>query len=414
MVIEKIDTIVVGGGQAGISMSEHLGNHKIPHLVLERKRIAEAWRSGRWDSLLANGPAWHDRLPSMKFSDTDPDSFPTKEKVADYLVEYAKMVHAPIRCGIEVRAVRKLPGRPGFHVETSKGEFEAINVVAATGPFQRPNLPPLVPETEGLLQIHSSAYKNPEQLPRGSVLVVGAGASGAQIADELMRAGRRVYLSVGRHARPPRWYRMRDSAWWSGVLGVWDATASGDDTENVPIAVSGVYSKTSIDFRRMAEKGMILVGSTAGHEDGSILFANNLKDNIEEGNKGYLLSLDEADAYVEYNGLDLPEDPTARVILPVTPYEKHPVATLNIASSELTSIIWATGFSRDYSWIKTDVLNENGNPVHSRGISREPGVYFLGLPFQSRRSSSFLFGVWHDAKYIADHIACKMGYLNYR
>jgi putative flavoprotein involved in K+ transport len=207
---------------------------------------------------------------------------------------------------------------------------------------------------------------------------------------------------------------MRDSAWWSGVLGVWDATASGDDTENVPIAVSGVYSKTSIDFRRMAEKGMILVGSTAGHEDGSILFANNLKDNIEEGNKGYLLSLDEADAYVEYNGLDLPEDPTARVILPVTPYEKHPVATLNIASSELTSIIWATGFSRDYSWIKTDVLNENGNPVHSRGISREPGVYFLGLPFQSRRSSSFLFGVWHDAKYIADHIACKMGYLNYR
>ena len=203
MSVEKIDTLVVGGGQAGVAMSEHLSNNSVPHLVLERDRIAERWRSGRWDSLVANGPAWHDRFPNMEFSDVDAEDFAPKEKVADYFVAYADMINAPVRCGVEVREVHRNEGRPGFRIETSDGVIEANNVVAATGPFQRPVFPALVPDDAGITQIHSSAYRNPEQLPDGGVLVVGAGSSGAQIAEELQRAGKSVYLSVGPHDLPP-------------------------------------------------------------------------------------------------------------------------------------------------------------------------------------------------------------------
>ena len=200
--IEKIDTLIVGGGQAGIAMSEHLSNCKIPHLVLERNRIAERWRSERWDSLVANGPAWHDRFPNMEFADFDPNGYPSKEQVVDYFVAYAEMIKAPIRCGIEVKEVRRNVGRPGFCVETSDGIIEANNVVAATGPFQRPLIPEFEFEKNKITQIHSSQYHNPEHLPDGGVLVVGAGSSGAQIADELLRAGKSVYLSVGPHDLP--------------------------------------------------------------------------------------------------------------------------------------------------------------------------------------------------------------------
>lgn len=197
---QETEVLVVGAGQAGIAMSEHLGLQGIPHLVLERDRIAERWRSWRWDSLVANGPAWHDRFPGQEFT-IDPDAFAGKEQVADYLVSYAEKVDAPIRTGVEVKSVRKHHGRPGFHVETSDGSIEARYVVAATGAFQKPVIPPVVPETAGIHQIHSSAYHNPRQLPQGSVLVIGAGSSGVQIADELQQSGR-WRLSRGRPTRP--------------------------------------------------------------------------------------------------------------------------------------------------------------------------------------------------------------------
>jgi putative flavoprotein involved in K+ transport len=249
MPVEKVDTLVVGGGQAGVAMSEHLSKCGVPHLVLERGRIAERWRSQRWDSLVANGPAWHDRFPGMEFPLTGRDGFPSKEEVADYFVAYAKQINAPIRCGVEVKLVQRNVGRPGFRVETSDGVIEANSVVAATGPFQVPVIPPLVPADAGILQIHSSAYRNPAQLPKGAVLVVGAGSSGVQIADELQRAGRRVYLSVGAHDRPPRSYRGRDFCWWLGVLGKWDLETPGPGTEHVTIAVSGARGGETIDFR---------------------------------------------------------------------------------------------------------------------------------------------------------------------
>jgi len=192
MTVEKTDTLVVGAGQAGLAMSEHLTKAGIPHLVLERHRIAERWRSERWDSLVANGPAWHDRFPGLAFEVTDPDAFPHKEQVADYFVAYAEKFAAPVRCGVEVTSVRKINGRPGFRVETSQGAIEAMRVVAATGAFQRPVIPPLVPASAGIVQMHSTAYRNPGQLPDGAVLVVGSGSSGAQIAEELLGAGRPV------------------------------------------------------------------------------------------------------------------------------------------------------------------------------------------------------------------------------
>ena len=274
MSVETIDTIVIGAGQAGLAMSEHLTAAGIPHVVLERHRIAERWRTARWDSLVANGPAWHDRFPGLKFRGS-PDSFPAKEEVADYFVSYAKMIAAPVRCGVEVTSVRRIEGRWGFHVETSQGSFEANNVVAATGAFQTPVIPQVVPNDVGVTQIHSSDYRNPKQLPEGAVLVVGAGSSGGQIADELLRSGRIVYLSVGPHERPPRSYRGYDYCWWLGVLGKWDNETRTRGTEHVTISVSWARGGFTVDVRRFAAEGMKLVGSTEAFHAGKVMGAGS-------------------------------------------------------------------------------------------------------------------------------------------
>ena len=413
MSTEKVDTLVVGAGQAGVAMSEHLSNCGVPHLILERHRIAERWRTERWDSLVANGPAWHDRFPGMEFTDFDADAFAPKERVADYFVDYAAKIDAPIRCGVEVTEVRRNLGRPGFRVATSEGVIEANSVVAATGPFQKPIIPPLVPDTAGIMQIHSSAYRNPEQLPEGAVLVVGAGSSGAQIADELLRSGKSVYLSIGPHDLPPRRYRGRDFVWWLGVLGKWDVPALEPGTEHVTIAVSGAHGGHTVDFRRLAGQGMTLVGRTESCKDGVMRFAPDLAQNIARGNANTLSVLDEADAYVARNGLDLPEEPEAREVGADPQCVTDPILELNLAEAGITSIIWATGFALDYSWLQVDAFDEEGKPKHQRGVSAEPGIYFLGLPWLSRRGSSFIWGVWHDARYLADQISIQREYLAY-
>jgi putative flavoprotein involved in K+ transport len=413
MAVEHVETLVVGGGQAGIAMSEHLRARGIRHLVLERGRIAERWRSGRWDSLVANGPAWHDRFPGLEFADADPDSFPSKEAVADYFAAYAAKIDAPVRCGVEVREVRRNAARPGFRVDTSDGVIDATYVVAATGPFQRPLVPAIVPESTGLTQLHSSGYRNPDQLPDGAVLVVGAGASGSQIADELNRAGRQVYLSVGPHSRYPRRYRGRDYCWWLGVLGLWDIEAPTPGTEHVTIAVSGAYGGYTIDFRRLAAQGITLVGRTESFAEGAITFAPGLKENIAFGDAEFLKVLDDADAYVARTGLDLPEEPEARAFDPDPTCVTTPIRELDLKAAGVTSIIWAVGYGLDYGWLKVDAFDETGKPRHQRGVSSEAGVYFLGLPWLSRRGSSFIWGVWHDAMYIADHINTHRGYMAY-
>ncbi|ALL79287.1 FAD-dependent oxidoreductase (plasmid) [Pseudonocardia sp. EC080610-09] len=407
----ETEVVVVGGGQAGVAMSEHLGAHGIPHLVLERDRIAERWRTGRWDSLVANGPAWHDRFPGLEFTDVHPDGFASKEQVADYFVAYAEKIDAPVHTGVEVYGVRRHTGRPGFHVQTSDGTIDARYVVAATGPFQTPVVPAVVPADAGVVQIHSGDYRNPRQLPDGGVLVVGAGSSGVQIADELRRSGRGVHLSVGPHDRPPRSYRGRDFCWWLGVLNKWEAAAPPQGAEHVTIAVSGAHGGRTVDFRSLTADGITLVGMTRSFADGRLEFAPDLGDNIAGGDASYLAMLDEADAHVERNGLDLPEEPQAREFGPDPACVSDPLTGLDLAAAGITSIVWATGFASDYGWLQVDAFDGNGRPAHVRGVSTEPGVYFLGLPWQSRRGSSFIWGVWHDAAYLADQITIQRGYL---
>ncbi|MDE0678029.1 MAG: NAD(P)/FAD-dependent oxidoreductase [Acidimicrobiaceae bacterium] len=407
---ESIDTVVVGGGQAGLALSEHLSGHSVPHVVLERGRIAERWRSARWDSLVANGPAWHDRFPSLAF-DSDPDGFPSKNEVADYFAAYARKIDAPVRCGVEVRSVHRSAGRLGFRVETSDGTYDASSIVAATGPFQRPVIPTVVPDDAGVVQLHSMSYRNPGQLPPGAVLVVGAGSSGVQIADELRRSGRQVFLSVGPHDRPPRSYRGQDYVWWLGVLQKWDAPALTPGTEHVTISVSGARGGFTVDFRKLAAEGIDLVGMAVSFGDGIVRFASDLADNVARGDANYLSVLDEADAYVERNGLNLPAEPEARIIGPDPEALTDPMLELDLSARNVTSIVWATGYTVDYSWLNVDVFDDAGRPVHHRGVTGEPGIYFLGLPWQTRRGSSFIFGVWHDAKYIADRIASQRSYL---
>ena len=409
----EIDTVVVGAGQAGIAASEHLRGHGIRHVVLERARIAERWRSARWDSLVANGPAWHDRFPGLEFQGHGPDEFVPKEDVADYMERYAGMIDAPVRCGVQVvRVARNMRGS-GFVVETSDGTYLANHVIAATGPYQKPVLPKIVPQDAGIHQIHSTEYRNPAALPKGAVLVVGAGSSGAQIAEELMNSGRETYLSVGKHDRPPRSYRGKDFVWWLGVLGKWDKQSLGSEVRHTTIAVSGADGGRTVDFRRFAAAGMKLVGVSESYAGGSLRFAGDLKKNLDRGDANHLSVLDEADAYVERNGLELPEDPDARARWQEPDCVDRPIRELNLAEAGVASIVWATGFTTDYGWLEVDALDEAGHPRHQRGISSEPGVYFLGLPWQSSRGSSFIWGVWHDAKFIADQIAIRRSYHGY-
>lgn len=410
----ETEVLVVGAGQAGVAMSEHLTQRGVPHLVLERDRIAERWRTGRWDSLVANGPAWHDRFPGMEFSDVDPNAFAPKERVADYFQAYAERFKAPIRTGVEVTSVRRKVGETGFRVETSEGIIDARYVVAATGPFQRPVIPAVAPETSGLLQMHSSSYRNPEQLPDSAVLVVGAGSSGVQIAEELQKSGRQVFLSVGPHDRPPRQYRGKDFCWWLGVLGKWEMSAPPKGAEHVTIAVSGANGGHTVDFRALAASGIELVGRTNSYANGRMHFGEDLAANIAAGDANYLSLLDEADAYIARNGLDFPEEPEARILGEDPERATNPILELDLASAGVATIIWATGFAVDYSWLQVeDAVDGNGRPKHQRGVSSEPGVYFLGLPWQSRRGSSFIWGVWHDAGYVADQIMIQRGYASH-
>lgn len=406
MTVETTDVLVVGGGQAGIAMSEHLSDRGIAHIVLERDRIAERWRTGRWDSLVANGPAWHDRFPNLSFEGVDPFAFAPKDRIVQYFEDYATRIRMPVRCGVEVTSVRRLEdGR--FRAETSAGVIEARSVVAATGPFQKPIIPPLVPADSGIFQVHSAGYRNPAQLPPGAVLVVGAGASGTQIAEELRASGRKVYLSVGPHDRPPIRYRGRDFVWWLGVLGKWDATAKAPGTEHVTIAVSGANGGRTVDFRRLAAEGMVLVGRAEGFENNSLRFAGDLADNIRAGDRNYLSVLDEADAYLKAKGIDLPEEPGARDFGADPDCVTHPIRSLDVKAEGITSIVWATGYALDYTWLQVPAFDDQGRPDHRKGVSKVPGLYFLGLSWLTSRASPFIWGVWRDARMLAGEIASR-------
>ncbi|MFN5107536.1 MAG: NAD(P)-binding domain-containing protein [Bradyrhizobium sp.] len=405
MADETVDTLVIGGGQAGLTMSHRLKQRGIGHLVLERGRIAERWRSERWDGLMFQFPNWSVRLPDFAFPHADADGFSDTAAIIAFIEDYATFVTPPIRCGVEVTKLRRDAG--GFVADLAGGSIAARSVVVATGPYQRPLRPALLDDHPGLFQVHASSYKNPPQLPDGAVLVVGAGASGAQITEELMRAGRRVFLSVGRHNRLPRRYRGRDLFWWLAEMGVDETRVEQRGPSRLLPVISGAHGGRTIDFRRFAADGVTLLGRVTAARNGVLAIAPDLTSNIANGDAYYATFLGIVDDFIAARGLDQPADPLARLRLPDPPCLTAPLDTIDLRAERITGVIWATGYGLDLNWIDIPVLDANGVPRHHHGVSEVPGLYFLGLQWLSKMKSSFLSGVGDDAAALADHIAAR-------
>jgi putative flavoprotein involved in K+ transport len=408
MPFEQVQTLIVGGGQAGLTMSHRLKQRGLAHLVIERHRIAERWRSERWDGLRFQFPNWSVQLPDFPLPYTDPDGFATSREISDFIGAYADFIAAPIRCGVAVTALRRRDGGSGLVAETSDGSIEADNVVVATGPYQSPLMPTLLRDDINLFQVHASRYLNPDQLPPGAVLVIGAGASGSQIAEELLRAGRRVYLSVGRHTRLPRRYRGRDLIWWLSTMGIDQTPVEQRGPSRLLPLITGAYGGHTIDFRRFAADGVTLLGRVKAAHDGIIDLAPDLAESVAGGDATYASFLDRVDAHIEHHALAMPQDPDARAVLPDPPCMADPLRRLDIGANGIGAVIWATGYGFDFGWIDVPVLDARGEPVHRRGVTEVPGLYFLGLQWLSRMRSSFLSGVGDDAADLADHIAARI------
>lgn len=406
MPVERVKTLIVGGGQAGLAMSHMLTQRGCSHLVLERSRIAERWRTERWDGLRFQFPNWSVRLPDFPFPHADPDGFATNGEIVDFITTYAAFIAAPIRCGISVNALRSRSGGPGFVAETSDGLIEADNVVVATGPYQRPIIPALFCD-DSVFQVHSSRYLNPDQLPSGAVLVVGSGASGAQITEELFRAGRRVYLSIGRHTRLPRRYRGRDLIWWLSAMGLDQIPTEKRGPDRSKPLITGAFGGNTIDFRRFAAEGVTLLGRIQTANEGVVNLAPDLNKRLAYGDGSYRAFLDMVDAHVERHGLEMPEDTAARTVLPDPPCLIEPLRHLDLRAAGISTVVWATGYDYDFGWIVVPVLNTHGEPVHSQGITDVPGMYFLGLRWLTNFKSSLLSGIGEDAARLADHIAAR-------
>lgn len=343
-------------------------------------------------------------MPGRPIPGVAPDDFATRDQIVAYFLAYAESIKAPIRCGVEVTALRSRDGG-GFRAETSRGPIEAANVVVATGPFQRPVIPAVVPAGARVLQIHASRYRNPGQLPDGAVLVVGTGSSGAQIAEELLRAGRQVYLSVGRHVRPPRRYRGRDFVWWMDQQGLWHLPVGDQAPAHIPLAFSGAYGGVSVDYRQLARRGVVLVGRTESFLDGVMTFGSGLKADLEAGDASCLAFLDQADEFALQQGLELPLEPEARDVVADPACVVDPIRTLRLRDAGVGSIIWATGYGFDFGWVEVPVFDARGMPMHRRGVTSVAGLFFLGLPWLSKRTSSFICGVGDDAAWLAERIA---------
>jgi putative flavoprotein involved in K+ transport len=405
MPAERVETLVIGGGQAGLTMSHRLKQLGLAHLVLERHRVAERWRSERWDGLRFQFPNWSVRLPDFPFPHDDPDAFATTDEIIKFIDDYAAFVDPPIRCGVAVTRLRR--DGEGFLAETAQGAIAASNVVVATGPYQRPLLPRLLHEQSSLFQVHASRYANPKQLPEGAVLVVGAGASGAQITEELSRAGRRVFLSVGHHTRLPRRYRGRDLIFWLAEMKIDQTTVEERGPSRLLPVISGAYGGETIDFRRFAAEGITLLGRVTAAHDGVLDIAPDLAESLVNGDQIYATFLDMVDGHIRQRALDFPEDPAARARRADPPCVTEPLRRLDLRGENINTVIWATGYGVDFSWIDIPAFDIKGEPRHRRGVSEVPGLYFLGLQWLSRMKSSFLSGVGDDAADLADHIASR-------
>ncbi|OLR95438.1 MSMEG_0569 family flavin-dependent oxidoreductase [Actinokineospora bangkokensis] len=401
--------VVVGGGQAGLSMSHCLTQRGVDHLVLEKGELANEWRDRRWDSFCLVTPNWQCALPGFPYDGVDPGGFMLRDEIVDYLRRYAESFRPPLVEGVEVTRLR-VDGEGRFTVRTPAGTLTADQVVVATGPYQVP-LTPRVAERfpDGVAQVHSSAYKNPDQLPGGAVLVVGTGQSGCQIAEDLHLAGRRVHLATGSAPRVARRYRGRDVVDWLEDMGYYRRSIDEfDDADAVRMRanhyVTGRDGGRDIDLRAFAAQGMVLHGRLAGVRDGVVEFGADLRRNLDAADAVSESIKDSCDSWIAKNGIDAPEE--ARYV-PVWEPEHDGPTTVDLAAEGITSVVWCTGFGRDNRWIDLPVFDGRGYPAHHRGETSFPGLYFLGLPWQWTWGSGRFCGVAQDAEHLAEQITRK-------
>jgi putative flavoprotein involved in K+ transport len=396
--------VVIGGGQAGLSVSYCLLELGIEHVVLERKRIAHSWREERWDTFCLVTPNWQCRLPGFPYHGNDPHGFMLKDEIVEYIEEYVAFFQPPVEEGVDVSALRRHPR--GFELETALGTITAHQVVLATGGYPIPIVPPYATSLpSSIVQVHSSNYHNPEQLPEGAVLVVGSGQSGCQIAEDLHLKGRQVHLCVGNAPRCARVYRGKDVVEWLDEMGYYDITIDKHPNkesvrEKTNHYVTGRDGGHDIDLRQFAREGMHLYGQLCGIDGSRLSFAPGLRENLDAADVVYNGINRSIDAYIEKAGFSAPP-PTV-----YTPVWAPDTETLQVDAAALgiTSIIWCIGFRTDYAWVELPVFDPKGHPAHHRGISEVPGLYFIGLPWLNTWGSGRFSAVGSDARHIVGKI----------
>lgn len=400
--------IIIGGGQAGLAMSYHLKRNGIDHVVLEKNTIAHSWKTQRWDAFCLVTPNWQCQLPGFAYPGNDPKGFMLKDDIVTYIEDYAKQFDAPVREGVSVTSLKQGPDGK-FLLDTTSGELSADQVVLAVGGYHIPNVPRMAERIDsGITQIHSSAYRNPGQLPEGDVLVVGSGQSGCQIAEDLHLAGRKVHLAVGSAPRCPRVYRGRDAVEWLDDLGQYDLPVDKHSLKekvrkNANHYLTGRDGGRDIDLRKFALEGMKLYGRLNDIENGILKFNDDLAANLDNADRVYNGICSLIDDHIAKAGIDAPAG---------THYEPvwQPSGTtteLDLAASNIKSIIWTTGFRSDWSWVEIPMFDGAGYPTHKRGITSVENVYVLGLPWLYTWGSGRFVGVGRDAEYLAAAIVQK-------
>lgn len=401
---DQYDTVVIGGGQAGLAMSAVLQQHGREHVVLERGQLGGRWRTERWDSLCFQFPNFSLELPGYAYSGDDPNGFAHWREILRVIEHYAASTRAPVREHTEVCELRADDG--GFVLSVTDGTIRARNVVVATGPFQRPRIPQFSESVmPSVLQTDPTRYRRPEDLPNGAVLVVGSGASGCQIADELLRAGRAVLLSVSRHRRVPRRFRGKDVTWWLERMGRFDQTIDSFPGRQWPpsVVVTGVSGGYDVNVRQMAADGIRVLGRIVGASDGTLAIVRNANEVLAEADAACAGFLEAARELAAANpDWELAEEETAAsAASPVTIAE---VQSLDLRRENIAAIIWATGYDYDYGWLQLPVVDAQGRPLQQRGVTPVRGLYFLGLHWMHTFKSGLFSGVGCDAAYLAKHI----------
>jgi putative flavoprotein involved in K+ transport len=402
------DTIVIGAGQAGLAVSRCLSDRGVDHVVLERGRVAERWRTERWDSLRLLTPNWMSRLPSWSYDGPDPDGFMTAGEVAEFFTRYARSSDAPIE---EQSAVESL-GFDGeeYEVRTTNASWTAARVVIATGWSDRPAIPAMAAElSPDVRQLAPNRYRNPSSVPDGGVLVVGASATGVQLADELRGAGRDVVLAVGRHSRLPRRYRGMDIFWWLDRIGIRDKTIDKMPDpvrarHEPSLQLVGSPDRRSVDLTTLQDAGVEIAGRVVGMDGHRVRFADDVNHTVTDADRRMRRVLTEIDRHIDETGL------TDEVLAPeaMAPVRPAPAPDgLDLRDRGITSVMWATGHRRTYPWLHVPVLDEHGEIRNSRGVTPVPGLYVLGQHFQHARNSDSIDGVGRDAEFVADHLTCR-------